>query len=350
MAAAAVCLPVSPNKPDEETQNTAASLPVSHSNYVPARMDKHIDFIDFNQTGQLVIGASCLTERYWTGSLWQYKDPKDAPAPEKSLTGVDIHTGVVDGRCVGGKGDPILIALDSGGLEMAHLTSEEQEGKMMFYLESQSSPVDHDDIITGLDTWTSSSTALAATVSHDLSIKLWSPDLTVVRTYSHAHSRPPTSVSCHAYPHLLVTAAMDDTARVWDTRQVRPAVVVYRSSSVPPSMVSWQPGQENCLLVGSFTGGAWLQDIRAPRAPPTVTPLMDRAVRKARWAGHDANMVAVAGDDNVVKVLNVGGDVVQEMYTDTRHSDYVRGLAWHPQDNTLWTAGWDHKILQHIVT
>lgn len=349
MAAVSVCQPITPAVTEEDLQKT--SVAVTHSNYVPAQMDKHIEFIDFNSKGQMAIGASCLTGRYWTGSLWQYQDPHDAPRPEKSLTGVDLHTGVVDGRCIGGKGDPILMALDSGGLEMANLTHEEQEDKkIMYYLETQSSNVEHDDIITGLDIWTPTSTAMAATVSHDLSIKLWSPEMTLVRTYSHAHSRSPISVSCHAFPHLLVTAALDDTARVWDTRQVRPAVVVYRSSSTPPSMVSWQPGQEHCLLMGSSTGGVWRQDIRVPRAPPTVTPLLDRPVTRARWAGHDTSLVAVTGEDNVVKVLNVGEDDLRETYTDTRHTDYVKGLAWHPHDNTLWTAGWDHAIFQHIVT
>jgi len=319
-------------------------------------MDRYIDFIDFSPSGDLTVGASCLTGRYWTGSLWRYREPSLAPAPEKSLTGVDIDTGVIDGRVVGEKGDKIILALDTGGVEMVNLTSEVQDDKIMHYLERQPGPMDqcHDDIITGLDIWGGSSesgTNLAATVSHDTSLRVWSPQLTLVHTYSHAHSRSIVGVSCHEHPHLLATASMDLTVRIWDTRQPKPAVVVYRSSSTPPGLVSWQPGEEHSLLVGGRTGEVWLQDIRAPfrDATPVLTPVMGRELRRAKWAGHDNKLVAVTGDDNLVKVLEVTVDGITEKYCDSRHRDFPRGLAWNPVDNSLWSAGWDHQIFQHVL-
>jgi len=330
-------------------------LAVTHSNYVPAQMDRYIDFIDFSPNGDLTIGASCLTGRYWTGSLWRYREPALAPAPEKSLTGVDIDTGVVDGRVLGEKGDKVVIALDSGGIELVSLTSEVQDDKIMHYLERQASPLDqcHDDIITGLDIWGGGvDSAMAATVSQDSSLRVWSQNLTLVHNYRHAHSRPIVGVACHHdHPHLLATASLDLTVRVWDTRQTKPAVVVYRSSSTPPGLVSWQPGEEHSLLVAARTGDAWIQDIRAPyrNSSPALTPVMDRELRRAKWAPHNNKLVAVTGDDNRVKVLEVKGTDIQEKYCDSRHKDYPRGVAWNPVDNSLWSAGWDHQIFQHLL-
>lgn len=330
--------------------DVTSALTVAHSNYVPAQMDRHIDFIDFTPSGEMAVGASNLSGRYWTGSLWLYRDPRLAPSPENSLTGADLDTGVADGRVIGEKGNQMVVALDSGGLEIVTHTSEVlPDNKIMHYLDRQPSAVEHDDVITCLDTWQGSSHVLAATVSHDCSLRVWSPELTVVSSYCPAHTQPLNSVSCHSHPYLIATSSRDLTVRVWDTRQPKPAVVVYRSSATPPSLVSWHPGQEHSLLVGSQTGEVWLQEIRVPRSPPTLTAVMDREVRRARWAGHDKSLVAITGDTNVVKVLDVTDNNIQEIYVDSRHSDYARGVAWNPVDHALWTAGWDQKVLRHVV-
>lgn len=50
-----------------------------------------------------MLGCSDLNGRYWTGSLWYFRDPSEAPSMEKALTGVDCDNGVVDGRFIGDK-------------------------------------------------------------------------------------------------------------------------------------------------------------------------------------------------------------------------------------------------------
>ena len=36
-------------------------------------------------------------------------------------------------------------------------------------------------------------------------------------------------------------------------------------------------------------------------------------------------------------------------YQDTRHKDFVLGLAWHPEDNRLFSCGYDTAVLQHKI-
>jgi WD40 repeat protein len=35
-------------------------------------------------------------------------------------------------------------------------------------------------------------------------------------------------------------------------------------------------------------------------------------------------------------------------YEDSRHTDFVRGLAWDPNSNFLWSCGWDKQVLKHL--
>jgi hypothetical protein len=34
-------------------------------------------------------------------------------------------------------------------------------------------------------------------------------------------------------------------------------------------------------------------------------------------------------------------------YADDRHSDFVRGLAWHSRKGTLYSGGWDKQVVAH---
>ena len=56
----------------------------------------------------------------------------------------------------------------------------------------------------------------------------------------------------------------------------------------------------------------------------------------------------MAVDDVKVGVVKVKEGQVEVEMVDSRHTDYVRGLAWSGPD-TLWSAGWDHKVLSHQV-
>ena len=56
----------------------------------------------------------------------------------------------------------------------------------------------------------------------------------------------------------------------------------------------------------------------------------------------------MAVDDVKVGVVKVKEGQVEVEMVDSRHTDYVRGLAWSGS-NTLWSAGWDHKVVSHQV-
>jgi len=344
-------------KPAPSFAEVAGSSPVSEGSltpvrsnyaqiaYVPAQMEKHLEFLDFNSSGDLIVGASSLTTRYWSGSLWYYRQgvaEEDITNPEMCLTGLDLETGVLDGRFVQDK--QMVLGLDSGGVVMVNLTKEQDGDRVTYYLEQQTSVVEHEDILTGLDVWEMDHSV--ATVGADQRLNIFSPSLALVHTFHPAHARFISSVACSSLPSILATASREGTVRVWDTRQARPARTVYRNETRPPSCITWSGEQE--IVVGSSTGDLMVVDTRGKGTENLHQDhIFDREITRMRWSP-DRSRLAVAEDDVKVGVVKVTKGQIEVEMVDSRHTDYVRGLAWSGSD-TLWSAGWDHKVFSHQV-
>ena len=212
---------------------------------------------------------------------------------------------------------------------------------------------EHEDQLTGLDIWEgANNTFTAATVGQDLRLCVWGSQLELAHSYSPAHSRLISGVSCSPNDgHIVATAAQDGLVKIWDTRVEKPCSTVHRSSTSPPSTLTWA-GEK--LLVGTRCGALSLIDPKTPLGEPLSTgQFFDREVRRMRWDG-DRKRLAVTADDTLLKVflfrclfekpnhnmqpwllkvVEVKSSVV-EVYKDARHTDFVRGLAW--KEDTLW--------------
>jgi len=321
------------------------SLTAVHSNYVPAMMEKHLEFLDFNSSGDLIIGASSLTTRYWSGSLWYYRKgvaEEDITNPEMCLTGLDLQTGVLDGRFIQDK--QMVLGLDSGGVVMVTLTKEVDGDRLTYYLEQQTAVVEHEDILTGLDIWEAD--GYVATVGADQRLNIFSPSLALVHTFHPAHARFISSVSCSPTPHILATSSREGTVRVWDTRQAKPARTIYNSETRPPSCITWSGEQE--MVVGSSTGDLIVLDTRGKGLENLYQDqIFDREIFRMRWSP-DRRKLAVSEDDVKVGIISVKEEQLEVEMVDSKHTDYVRGLAWSGAD-TLWSGGWDHKVISRKV-
>jgi len=326
------------------------SFKLVHSNHVPAQQQKHLQFLDFNTSGDLILGCSSLNTRYMTGSLWYYKAGTKAEAvtnPEACLTGVDMsEAGIMDGRFV--REDQVVVGLDSGGLVMVTLTKDEEGDKTSHYLECHTATVEHDDILTGLDTWASDNTV--ATCGMDNRLCVYNPALVMVQSYSPVHGGHVSGVSCNqSSEHVVATCSknVDMSVRVWDTRQNKPASTVARMTEHPPSSVAWS--DDRTLVVGSVTGRLTRLDTRGGAGQSVLdsASVGDRAVFRTRLAPGGKRM-AVACDDAEVGVVSLEAGGMEVTRLKSGHRDFVRGLAWS-SDSSLWSAGWDTRVEQHTV-
>jgi len=321
------------------------SLKTVHSNYVPTQLEKHLQFIDFNANGDFVVGSSSLHTRYWTGSLWYYKagtEPSNVTNPENCVTGVDMETGVMDARFV--KEDSVVVGLDSGGVAMMTLTRDQDGDNVTSYLEQGVGAMEHDDMLTGMDTW--SRGGALATCGLDNRLCVYSPSLALLHSYTPVHTGHVTSVSCdQTRDNVLATCSRDgDTCvRLWDTRASKPASTVMTDAKNPPSCVQWL--RDNILIVGDMTGNVSVLDIRS-RDSVTRVSVGDRPVFRLRSRG---DLVAVCLNDAVVSVLKLTSDTTMDtVLSETKHTDFVRGLAWR-DDHCLWSVGWDKTVQTYKV-
>ncbi len=69
--------------------------------------------------------------------MWWYKSAAEAPSIEAARTGVKLEAGVVRGRTVGT--GQLLLALDSGALQLLNLCTEQHEFKVQSVQDSSSS-------------------------------------------------------------------------------------------------------------------------------------------------------------------------------------------------------------------
>ena len=320
-----------------------------HSNYVPAQQQKHLQFLDFNKGGDLIMGCSSLNTRYMTGSLWYYKAGTSAEAvtnPEACLTGVDTEAGVMDGKFV--REDQVVVGLDTGGLVMVTLTKDEEGDKMTHYLECHTATVEHDDILTGLDTWTRDNTV--ATCGMDNRLCVYNPALVMVQSYHPVHQGHVSGVACNQSSENIVATCsknVDMSVRVWDTRESKPAKTVARMTEHPPSTLVW--ADERTLVVGSVTGTLTRLDTRAVAGQSVLdtASVLDRPVFRLRPAPGGKRM-AVASDDVGVSVVSLEAGGMSVTKVESGHRDFVRGLAW-TSDTRLWSASWDTRVEQHTV-
>lgn len=83
------------------------------SGYVPKSVDRHLQCIQFNEAGRMLLSSSSMTTRYWTGSMWLFDKGEDAPDVEKCFTGVDLDSGTSAGALFLDD-KSILVGLDDG--------------------------------------------------------------------------------------------------------------------------------------------------------------------------------------------------------------------------------------------
>lgn len=311
---------------------------------LPNHVEKYLDFLDVSDDGFLLLGCSSLTERYWTGSLWYFIEPEAAPNVEKCLTGIDCESGVCDGKFLTDQ-QKVIVGEDSGNIQVLALSEVADEHTFHFSLSA--SACDHDNYVTSVSVFKGKSQAVSG--SADYVIKVWDVDgLVAHHTYRPAHSN---QVSCVATQpvdgsEVFASCSLDGLALLWDSRNPKPASELLKEFAM--TSIEWLPTANHCLAVGNIAGDISFVDIRQPRQKTSKIGCLRRPIHRMCFDRGNLNKLAVCGDQEMIKILDCN-DLVNPVvsYVDERHTDFVRGLSWHPKTNVLFSCAWDKKVLTH---
>jgi len=340
----------------------AQKPPPMISNYTPKSVDDYIDVLEFGTSGQLFLATSSLNKRSWTGDLWWFGSPEEAPHADKAHTGYRIDSGIAQAKVINSK--QLVLGLDSGALQLVttNTTSHETRDTLHHFFDMLPSYCEHDDRISDLDTWPDLNdqmqtpeldkggrSNMLVTGGMDGKVIVWDKKMAITNLFDPAHPSGVVSVACNkADNQMFATAGLDGKIKVWNLGNIKSCTTVYSDEMEPPGAISWVPGQPNTLLVASRTGKVFLLDTETKKVRASF-PVMDREIRTIRWSVDRPDLCAVAGDDITLFVIKVEESGISKHYSNDSHKDFVRGLAWHPTSGDLWSSGWDKQVIKHQV-
>lgn len=294
--------------------------------------------------GSLVLACNQLSGRQWLGSVRLYQRFEDIPSLDRCVASVTADATVTD--IVPLNPGRFLIGLDSGGLEMLQLTSEEP-----LLLDTVFYHCHHDGGITSLAL--ASDGRRLASSGTDYAIKLWDMgSMQCSKTFVAAHQGAVWKVVFSADPNVFLSCGKDGKVCSWDMRLNRPATAVGLFPSGPTTL-DWQPSTGSSFAVGLLTGEVVVRDLREPKEDVLRLPAVPtgKAVHRLLFCPESPSLLATCADDRLFRVANVSRSEDHVIYTSDTHTDFVRGLCWCSErsDRVLLSAAWDGQVLQHFV-
>ncbi|XP_014230482.1 methylosome protein 50-like [Trichogramma pretiosum] len=319
--------------------NAEAYRSLAGQNQQPG-FDKQLEFLIIHKDESLVLGASNMQDRYWSGSLWYHKNV-DNFSHENYLTSIKTESGA-RAACYLGKFDTFAIGEDSGLLQIFNLNYNPVTKKTDLHCIGYS--CQHDDSITSISKFEDDSRIVTAGM--DSSIKVWdTKDMVATHSYSPAHLDAVTCVATQPGSNeVFVSTSLDHEVLLWDTRKAKPATGLWDEFHCGFTAVSWKPIDGNIIALGAQDGSITVIDIRHSKEALENSIQFSRGVHKLSFNPDKPAHLAGCCDSENIKVFDVDNSL-EILYENESHDDFVRDLAWHKND--LLTCSWDFTVLRH---
>ncbi len=128
------------------------------------------------------------------------------------------------------------------------------------------------------------------------------------------HPVPATWANGHNYSHVMLTASMDWTVKLWNPKVAKTPIVSFESAQDYVLDAEWCPTHPAVFATGDAEGYIDIWDLNTDCENPTVRTRRDvesreaSAVHKVAWAP-DGKRLAAGGASGVVSVYSVDKDV-----------------------------------------
>lgn len=305
---------------------------------LPAELHPHVDAIDIEEDGTLAVASSALTGRKWNGSLWLFKDRAKAPDVNYCSAGCSTESGTTDIKWIDSR--RLVLGCDSGNVDIWCLSGSFQS------LENIASLTEHDNSVSSVSVDCIKSKIVSA--GWDRSIKVWDIEQErCIKSYRGHSDMVWSTAYSRTQQDLFVSVSQDGQVILWDTRAPKIASKLSDSTQYNsiPRCVDWSPLDHNVLAIGFEDGSVCLHKILNARQPVIAYCPHERAVNKLAFSPRSPDWLASVSDDMWVHVQDCIHNTT--VLRSDEHTEVVRGLAWSPVDDTLYTSGWGQQIFSH---
>lgn len=291
------------------------------------QLSRHVDAVVSAGAGNAVAATSSLTGSVWDGRVHGLMGAGQIEAEIEVDTGIADLCGLDEGQFIAGVDDGSVRVVHSGGVLAL--------------------PGGHNSNVTSVAV--STENKLVASGGRDRAVLCWNlnePSNEPMRFEGHIDS-----VNCvdwnRSGDHLL-TASSDGMACVWDERQShwKAAITIPTGLHVYSAVFAGANGGKVVMATEMMQVIAF--DVRSAGKELWRRGGFDGVAHCLRTAWHDEDIVAVASNCPAVTVLEVkeGRVLGKSMH----HTDYVRSVAWDPQQNTrLFSGSWDKTVTELMV-
>lgn len=290
--------------------------------------------------GGFLLASSSLTGRFWDGSLWAFRNMEDyKQCPNLDMVATRTTSGISDAVWLP-DGNKALLAMDSGELEVWVCKPPAN------YFECEAIMCSHDDMALCVTLLAGGDRAVSG--GADGRVIVWSlGELSQVCDYL-GHREAVLSVSPHpSCKDCFVSASRVGELRMWDLRREKPGCALTACSTSHPCAVCFSLRDENILAVGTETGAVDVVDMRQMSTTVVSYQPHTRAIHRLAFAPWNSALLASISDDTNTWVHDIKCN--SKVLYSAFHTDFVRGLSWHPTQPHLLTCSWDGQVRQHLI-